>query len=319
MATRGRQGGKRCSAITLKGTRCPFAAKTGGLCGVHQNSRPKLGEQARGRRDHVPANEDARQRWFTRRTAKLEAALSARQPTDTTHYDPDTGRWDAGRARLHAEIVDDLWARHGENVPRQGKALMAGGLGGAGKSTALRNRGIPSGEYLTVNPDDVKEEMARRGMIPNLPGLSPMEASALVHEESSHIAGMLATRAYQQQTNLIWDITMSSPSSVSRRLDDLEQAGYTHVGAIFVDIPVDMSVERATGRYQRGVTDYANNGKGLGGRYVPPKVIRANTDPEFSSKNRRTFEQYKERFDGWEVYDSRETPPRKIAERGQIR
>ena len=40
-------------------------------------------------------------------------------------------------------------------------------------------------QYLMINPDDIKEEMARRGMVPEIEGLSPMEASDLVHEESS--------------------------------------------------------------------------------------------------------------------------------------
>ncbi len=46
-----------------------------------------------------------------------------------------------------------------------------------------------------INPDDIKEEMAKRGMIPEVGGLSPMEASDLVHEESSDVAKRLAVRA----------------------------------------------------------------------------------------------------------------------------
>ena len=38
---------------------------------------------------------------------------------------------------------------------------MAGGLGGAGKSTVLEKyAGIDRSKYLTINPDDIKEEMA---------------------------------------------------------------------------------------------------------------------------------------------------------------
>ena len=51
--------------------------------------------------------------------------------------------------------------------------------------------------------------MARRGMIPEVEGLSPMEASDLVHEESSYLARQLALRAQADGKNLIWDITMS--------------------------------------------------------------------------------------------------------------
>ncbi len=74
-----------------------------------------------------------------------------------------------------------------------GRAIIAGGLSGAGKSTVLDHyAGIDRSQYLTINPDDIKEKMADRGLIPQVDGLSPMEASDLVHEESSYIARRLA-------------------------------------------------------------------------------------------------------------------------------
>ena len=36
----------------------------------------------------------------------------------------------------------------------------------------------------------------RRGLVPQVEGVSPMEAAPLIHEESSHIANLLAKRAY---------------------------------------------------------------------------------------------------------------------------
>ena len=76
-------------------------------------------------------------------------------------------------------------------------AVVAGGLGGAGKTTVLGDHeGIDPTKYLTINPDDLKEELAQRGMIPKVDGLSPMEASDLVHEESSYLARQLALRAH---------------------------------------------------------------------------------------------------------------------------
>ena len=85
---------------------------------------------------------------------------------------------------MHDSIIDDLYAR-ASDVPCEQRAIIAGGLPGAGKSTVLeRYAGIDRSQYLTINPDDVKEEMARRDMIPPVSGLSPMEASDLVHEES---------------------------------------------------------------------------------------------------------------------------------------
>lgn len=95
---------------------------------------------------------------------------------------------------------------------------------------------------------------------------------------------------------------MSSESSTASRLDYLKGAGYRATG-IFVDIPVEVSVQRADNRYREGHEDY-RNGKGQGGRYVPPEVIRSQADPEWGSVSRRTFEQVKEKFDRWAVYDN---------------
>jgi hypothetical protein len=48
--------------------------------------------------------------------------------------------------------------------------------------------GIEKGKFITINPDDIKELMVQRGMVPQYDGLTPMEASTFIHEESSDIA-----------------------------------------------------------------------------------------------------------------------------------
>jgi hypothetical protein len=181
---------------------------------------------------------------------------------------------------------------------------MAGGLGGAGKSTVLADHaGIDRSQYLTINPDDVKEEMARRGLVPEIEDVSPMEASDLVHEESSYLARQLALRAHADGKNLIWDITMSSRGSAERRIDDLWAAGYTRIEAVFVDIPVETSVSRAESRHRTDHDKY-RAGHGLGGRFVPPEVIRGQVNNEWGSLNRKTFEELRPRFDKWSRYDN---------------
>jgi predicted kinase len=219
-------------------------------------------------------------------------------------YLPDRtqGIWARERRDAHDAIVRDLY-EESASVPCERQAIMAGGLGGAGKSTVLdRYAGIDQSRFLKINPDTIKEEMAKRGLIPELDGLSPMEASDLVHEESSHIAYMLADRALEDGKNVIWDITMSSRGSTMQRLDALEEAGYSAKG-IFVDITVDVAVQRAEARHRSGHEDY-RAGIGFGGRFVPPDVIKTQADPEWGSVNRRTFEQVKTRFTEWAVYDN---------------
>lgn len=216
--------------------------------------------------------------------------------------DPQRAIWVRERRDAHDAIVDDLY-NAAADVPCERKAIIAGGLGGAGKSTVLDNHaGIDQAKYLTINPDDIKEEMAKRGLIPEIGELSPMEASDLVHEESSHVAKMLARRATHDGRNMIWDITMSGAQGALQRLDALDGAGYSTTG-VFVDISIDAAIERAAGRHRSGHERY-REGTGYGGRYVSPELISAQADPDWGSINRRVFEQVKPRFTDWVIYDN---------------
>ena len=211
--------------------------------------------------------------------------------------------WSEERDLLHESILDEFYAKAAD-VPCDFKSIMAGGLGGAGKTTVLTGQaGIDLTQYLMINPDDFKEEMARRGMLPEIEGLSPMEASDLAHEESSYLALQLALRAQAEGKNIIWDITMSTEKSTEKRINDLRGAGYTYIEGLFVDIPIETSVTRTESRHRQGYEIY-RTGEGVGGRYVPPEVIKSQEDPEWGSRNKRTFETLKERFDEWSTYDN---------------
>jgi len=217
--------------------------------------------------------------------------------------DPEGKVWVKSRADQQVGILDGL-SRDIADVPCGGEAVIAGGLGGAGKSTVLsRFAGIDRAKYLTVNPDEIKEKMAERGMIPEVDGLSPLECSQLVHEESSLVAGSLAKRAHADRRNLIWDVTMSRYESAAERIDDLRDAGYTDILGVFVDIPAAKSVERAQKRHRAGMEDY-RNGRGLGGRHLAPDLILRQQADDGQTINRQVFEALKPRFDRWMVFDN---------------
>ena len=231
--------------------------------------------------------------------ARAAGLISARM-----HTINGTGEvWTDERERLHNEIIEDFYARAAD-IPCDFKAIIAGGLGGAGKTTVLREHAdIDLSQYLMINPDDVKEAIACRGAIPHIDGLSPMEASDLVHIESSQIAKRLARRAVADGKNLIWDITMSSTESVAERISALRGADYRSVDGVFVDIPIETSMRRADGRHREGHEEY-RAGRGMGGRFVPEEVIKDQFDQQWGSQNRRTYEIVKERFDNWSIYDN---------------
>lgn len=249
-----------------------------------------------------------------KRVEKAIGAAIKTHATDKTETLPN-GAWTPQRDRLHREIADELYAK-AANVPNNREAVIAGGLGGAGKTTVLtKHAGIDPGNYLVLNPDDVKEVMAQRNLIPQVPGepdLSPMERAALVHEESSRITSLLADKAYRDGKNIMWDITMSSEGSVKKRIDALNANGYKNVHGVFVDIPVETSVERAMARYARGQQDHAK-GKGYGGRFVPPSIIRAQKTSGGETVNKQVFDGLKGNFGQWSVYDNSGRAPVKLA------
>jgi predicted kinase len=240
---------------------------------------------------------------------RLDKARADGLATDRQHtIDPAREVWSGERETLQDSIIEDLY-RKASDVPCERRAIMAGGLPGAGKSTILEGHaGIERSQYLKINPDEIKEEMASRDMIPPVDGLSPMEASDLVHEESSHVAKRLARRAQADGKNVIWDITMSSRESTEWRINSLRTAGYTRIEGIFVDIPVETSVTRAGSRHREGHDDYRKD-EGLGGRFLPAEIIRAQADPEWGSRNRKTFEEIRHHFDSWCRFDNSGTTP----------
>jgi predicted kinase len=234
----------------------------------------------------------------------LDKAAAEGLATELQHTtDEDHEQWTEERVVLQDAIIADM-QEAARDVPCDRRALLAGGLPGAGKTTVLEQQaGVDRSRYLTINPDDVKVQMAKRGMIPEVVGLTPMEASQLVHEESSVVAKRLARRAMREGKNLIWDITMSSRESTEKRINDLQEFGYSRVEAVFVDIPVEVAIRRADGRYRED-HDIYRSGQGLGGRFVPAEVISAQADPQWGSCNRKTFEEVKPRLDTWARYDN---------------
>jgi hypothetical protein len=243
---------------------------------------------------------DHKEEVSVRRAAADAAGLSSQ---DRHTVDSDKEIWSAERQVAHGSIIDRIYSQ-AQDVPSDHKGIIAGGLCGAGKTTVLSGHaGLDLSQYLIISPDNIKEELARDGLTPEIDGLSPMEASDLVHRESSYIARQLASLAMTDGKNLIWDIQMSSRESVKERIDNLQSAGYERIDAIFVDIPVELSLQRADARHREGEEKY-RSGIGLGGRYVPPDAITSQADPEWGSKNRRAFEELKPSFSQWSRYEN---------------
>lgn len=189
------------------------------------------------------------------------------------------------RAEMHQEIVDEYMQDH-EGVPTEGKAIVAGGLGGSGKGSTMRNEGIDRSQYATVDPDEIKQKMAEREMIPKVPGMTPMEASPLVHEEASHVSKQISSKLIAQKKNMVYDVTMAGLPSTRKKLTQLRERGYT-IRGMFVDIEPAVSKERGRSRYFEGMQSYTSEHKGSGGRPLPESLVdnQRSSNPNARSKN----------------------------------
>lgn len=211
--------------------------------------------------------------------------------------------WSDERDARHDSLIDHLYARAAA-VPSEHRAVVAGGLPGAGKTTVLtQHADFDPSSYLVINPDLIKEEMARARLIPQVRGLSPMESSVLAHEEASHIAKRLAHRAEAEGKNVAWDMTMSRSATCTDRIATLRAHGYTQIDAVFVDIPIAVSLARTDARHRQGHEAF-RAGAGLGGRFVFREMILAQADHNWGSLNRANFERVKDLCDAWSRYDN---------------
>ena len=225
--------------------------------------------------------------------------------TDRVHnhiYPPnESGRWTAERAAQHEEMWNDLLSQvEAAGVPQERDAFVLGGLPGAGKSYTLRpgqqadrfgivawepGEPIPEGAtHVSVNPDIVKEMLIARGLLPEgiSPDLKPMEQVTFLHEESSYIGKLFSERLGDLGYNVVLDNTMDSEGGMLKRMTPLARQGYSFRG-LFVDIPVDESLESAKKRY----LDSAFTP--IGGRFVPSSVndpVKRKSAKGNMSKNR---------------------------------
>jgi predicted kinase len=227
------------------------------------------------------------------------------------------GRWTDERVAQHHAIVDEVYERH-KSVPTDRQAILSGGLAGAGKTTVLVGHAqVDMSQYMLIGADEMKDELAVRGMIPEIPGhdLTPLERSTLIQIESSYLADMLAERAFADGRNVVIDATMGDQGVVQRRLARLHEKGYT-VRGVFVDVPVEVSRDRVAARYAQGMRDY-REGRGHGGRPISLDYIMGQQGPGGMTKNRLVFDELSGQgafSGGWALYDNSGSAPRLVRE-----
>lgn len=227
--------------------------------------------------------------------------------------------YDAERDKQHQKIISEMRSKI-DHIPCERKAIIAGGLGGSGKSSALHDSpDINSNEYYRIDPDEFKEELAKRGMIPKVPGTTPMEVSTIVHEESSYLSKRLEASLRNEGRNIIIDSTLASAKTSNAKVDNLRNDGYS-VDGLFVDVTTETSKQRSNNRYVSGLQEYCLKGEegneSLGGRYLPPDIIdQQKSDlPDVNSRNAENFVNLvgEGKLDNVTVFDNNGDGPREM-------
>lgn len=240
---------------------------------------------------------------------ETQQAIDDGLETHIQFYNSSTGEWDPKRAKIHEEILLEVMDKY-KNTPNDRKVVFSAGLPGAGKTTVLTQyENLDINEWATISSDDFKELLAKKGLVPELEGLTSMEASTLVHEESSYLADELLKRLSSQGKNLIYDFTCKNEDSTLKRISKLQAYGYEtkDMQFVFVDIPIDTAKERAKHRYLYGLNEgleverknkqlkserkYDEIKPVLGGRFLPEDIIESSKpqNENYSSRNAETL------------------------------
>jgi Zeta toxin len=254
------------------------------------------------------------------------------------------GLWSEEMHQIFDSVVNEAYDEltNNQTKPRDNRAIMLGGLPGAGKSSTLkkmREDGIfRDDEWVTVNPDYFKDKILEKGIGPSIVGLTPAETSGFIHEASSEMNHMLENLLTAEGYNVIFDITMGGhltegeKSWTEKIIDWLESRDYATDG-MFVSVTPDTASQRSHKRHRdglnalrTGVSRRENDPEvTFGGRVVPESVLTKASFPEgdpqgeqYDSVNARNFDKIKGQFGRWAVWDNSGDAPTLDASSGGL-
>lgn len=234
------------------------------------------------------------------------------------------GMWSEEMQQIFDSLVDQAYndLTRNQTKPRNNRAIVLGGLPGAGKSSTLdvmADQGaITKDDWITANPDYFKDVIIAQGLAPQIHGLSPAETASFIHEASSEMNHMLEQLLTAEGYNVIFDITLGSTYWAGQTINRLDSLDY-QIDGIFVDVPPTTARTRTQARHRSGL-DVLRTGQSRrqddpeltnGGRVVPEAVIAAGEipadDPDaetYNSANARNFAAMTDQFARWAAWDN---------------
>lgn len=225
------------------------------------------------------------------------------QTTTAQKFRSSSGKWTPERASLHQQVADRMVAGKMAPVGRKPIAYILGGGTASGKTTVSRQLIGEDPNIVRIDPDELKLPIPEYAQ---LKISDPTNAAHLVHDESKQITQEVLGKTIANGLDLTYDSTTSGAAGPAL-IHKLAENGYD-VRAIFVDIPVNMAIQRSELRSTSSL-DPMNIG-----RVVPEGIIRTShkgaADNFFLLKNDPALTQIR-------MYDNTEfgKPPRLIYSR----
>lgn len=185
-------------------------------------------------------------------------------PEDTKKHHKAEGDYSQERKSLHEEIISKF-LDHVQPAPEgtQKVAVLTMGGPASGKSSLLRLVLGKFNDLVSVNADDVKEELPEYKRAIELgtkeQPKSARNAAAMVHEESSDVSEEIERRAIAQGKSLVIDGTGKNPDKYEKKIAELKAKGY-HVRLLMPHVPLGEALKRVGERAEKT------------GRYVPDSV-----------------------------------------------
>lgn len=211
----------------------------------------------------------------------------------------EAGEYTEERMKLHDYIINDITSKTICIPQEKGHpiAILMGGAPGSGKSSYIKNnlKYLESDKIWKVDADAVRE------YLPEYEGWN----SPSTHQESRDIVNhLISTFDKPCKHDLLYDGTMSNSQKYIPLIKNLKNMGYL-VFIIYMDIPKEISMQRAMDRYRNN-----NGGKIKYGRYVPMWII-----DDFYKTGKEGLDEIKKSVDGYILVDSLS---QKVIEKGGI-
>lgn len=210
------------------------------------------------------------------------------EPDTKRLHTNEAGEYTEERMKLHEYIIKDMTSK-AICIPQEKGypiAVLMGGAPGSGKSTYIKKNAkyLESDKIWKVDADAVRE------YLPEYKGWN----SSATHQESRDIVNeLISTFDKPCKHDLLYDGTMSNAKKYIPLIKELKRIGYL-VFIIYMDVPKEVSIQRAMNRYRDNI-----GGKTKYGRYVPISVI-----DDFYNTGKEGLEEIKKSVDGYIVVDS---------------